>query len=370
MRRNKPVKVNEKLSEFMPANYPVTLNYTELFGVEIELEGKGGISLMTNELYEYWSPHNDGSLRKLKPGDEAIEYVFKEPLTYEHTAKAIKMMTTFLTRPQVVVYDSYRTSIHVHVNCMSDTLLHVYNFITLAILFDELFVSQNGDHRIGNNFCLRARDAEGQVEDLINSIQKTGAVFSVDAHHRYSSVNFASLAKFGTVEFRSLECTTDPIRIMHWINTINSLKKASRTFENPQEIVRKFSQMDINEFMYQTLGVSAPKYMAVPGYQHMLFDGMRLAQDFAFCSDWVSKPQEKPSTMDDYIKFVKAQQAMQINMIPPPAPPDNPQWVAHQWDMEAQPVPGEQPMHVAEDDDDDEEDDIFQAFEDEDEDFE
>lgn len=296
----KPLLLNNKVSDYVPMHFDKCAITNELFGIEVELEGAGGITNATQELLSIWDVHNDGSLRKLKPNDEAIEYVTRVPGTMDETLHAVKVLTTFLNNPKLKVYDSYRTSIHVHVNCMADTMMQVCNFITLCILFDELLTSQNGDHRIGNNFCLRSKDAEGQIIDLIKSIEMNGNIFGVSQNNRYSSINFASLNKFGTVEFRSLECTIDPLRIVHWVRTIDHLKRASRTFENPQDVIRKFSQLSAQEYLFTALETCAPKYYKVLGYEDMLFNGMRLAQEFAYCSKWVVKElnrgERKPST--------------------------------------------------------------------------
>lgn len=303
----KPMNLQQKLVDVIGAVNGEVCKITEMFGVEVELEGMGGIAKPTLEVNNLWAVHQDGSLRKMGPLDEAIEYVTRQPYDRAKTAAAVKVLMDFLNKPGLKVYDSYRTSIHVHVNCLADTQLHVCNFITLCLLFDELFVSQNGEHRIGNNFCLRAKDAQGQVVELIRSIEMNGNVFGVNPNHRYSSINFASLTKFGTVEFRSLECTTDPIRIMHWIRTIDYLKQASREFKDPQDIIRKFSQVSLHEFCYLVLGPQASKYIKVPGYEEMLFNGMRIAQEFAFCSKWIDKAKQPKTKQDeDYEKYFKA----------------------------------------------------------------
>lgn len=360
----KPMLLNEKLGTQIHSDYQDSYNNTEMFGIEVELEGKGGIKYPPAEVQDMWIPHNDGSLRVLEPNDEAIEYVTRRPYDMTNTVKAVKVLMDFLNKPDIKVYDSYRTSIHVHVNCIADTIMHVCNFITLSILFDELFVSQNGEHRIGNNFCLRSGDAQGQIYDLVKSIQKHGSIFGINAQNRYNSVNFGSLLKFGTVEFRSLECTTDTFRVMHWIKTIYNLKQASRLFADPQDIIRKFSQISTEEFMYSTLGPNAERYVGVPGYQNMMFNGMRLAQDFAFCSKWVPKVEKKEAEVkqkkmkvpDGYANYANAQQEInyfaQLNNA-------NQDWIIAgedgnaQW-VVAEPVaPPAVPAPVADDDDND-----------------
>jgi hypothetical protein len=211
---------------------------------------------------------------------------FATPLNFRDTQTAIRVLFDYLSRPEVEVYESYRTSIHVHVNCCAETFRTVYNVITLSIILDELLTSQNGEHRIGNNFCLRAKDAMGQVDALIASIESGRSFFNVSQNERYSSINFASLMKFGSIEFRSLECTTHQGRLMHWIGTLQQIKEKARTFKNPTEIIQQFSQLQPKQFLTDVLGPFAIKYQRVEGMEQMLRSGIRIAQDFAFCSEW------------------------------------------------------------------------------------
>lgn len=287
----KGIHLDKKLSDDIMNHFGTT--EPDLFGVEVELEG---FHVNTVKCGPLWTRHNDGSLRVTKMDSSCCEYVFAQPLNLQDTHKALAILFEALNKPPVEVFDSYRTSIHVHVNCLQESIRTIANFITLAIIFDELFVSQNGETRVGNNFCLRTKDAEGQVEDLIKSVNKYGSLFNLSPHNRYSSVNFSSLLKFGTIEFRSLECTTDLDRVMHWINTVQALKVAARKYADPREIISRFSRHGPIGFMVAHLGKQYEKYAEVPGAHNMLHNGMRLAQDFAYCSEWKAPSQ---STSED-----------------------------------------------------------------------
>lgn len=363
MAMSQPIILDRKLGLDI-ADHFGTGEVQDLFGVEVELEGRK-IQTTRESVTKYWQLHNDGSLRVHKEGDQACEYVFGIPLNIEDTRNAILTLFQYLTNtPGVEVFDSYRTSIHVHVNCLSETTRTIVNFLTLAIIFDELFVSQNGDTRIGNNFCLRAKDAEGQIADLMNSVNKYGSLFNINQEHRYSSVNFGSLLKFGTVEFRSLECTTDFKRVMHWINTLQALKASSRRYENPKEIISNFSRRGPLGFMITHLGEQYGKYASVSGAHQMLQNGMRLAQDFAYCSDWTqpAKGEEKKTSgrltpkkaapfgnVNEYMNML----AQQNVIIQPPQHPQLNQWFFPNVPIQVVEAPQEE-IHVDWIDDDDE----------------
>lgn len=285
----KPMRLGRQLYRDVPVNYQNSSKYPDAYGVEVELEGQKIIAGANDpQIATYWAAHPDNSLRNHKDGKpcDAIEYVLRMPYSLDDTTKAIDRLFNYLNSPQVTVYESYRTSIHVHLNFCMETHRTIYNFITLAIILDELLVSQNGEHRIGNNFCLRACDALGQVKMLIDSVENGNELFGHGHSERYSSINFAALTKFGTIEFRSLECTTHKGRLMHWINTLAQIKKAAKGFDNPTYIISMFSQMGPKAFLQNILGQYAFKYSLVPGFEHMLHDGMRIAQDFAYCSTW------------------------------------------------------------------------------------
>jgi hypothetical protein len=288
----KPMKLNHKLYEDIPFNQ-LAKEIPDAFGIEVELEGR---KLKTPDpaINQDWVVHADGSLRVNKIESEAFEYVLWKPQDLAGTLGSIQRLFKHLTSPGVEVFESYRTSIHVHVNYAADTIMTIYNAMILSIIFDELFVSQNGSHRIGNNFCLRARDAQGQINDVVNSTENHGNFYNMNHQNRYSAINFVSLMKFGTIEYRSMECTTDFDRVKHWVLTLDRIRKIARTFENPKEIILNFSKMDTKEFLFFVLGPQALMYYRVPQFGNMLREGMRLAQDIAFCSDWIAlKPSSK-----------------------------------------------------------------------------
>lgn len=287
----KPMFLADKLYNHI-ALQDAAMRLDDAYGIEVELEGQNILKAPLAVL-EWWGQHPDNSLRQLKEGDQCIEYVSKQPYSMQHTEKAINVLFGFLNSTGVKVYDSYRTSIHVHVNFGRELYRTVYNFMTIALLMDELLVSQNGDHRIGNNFCLRAKDALGQVTQLIQSIETGHNFFNIIQNERYSSINFASLLKFGSVEFRSLECTTHEGRVLHWINTLARMKAAARDFENPVAVISAFSKLGPHQFLREILGPYAMKYLSVPGMESMLINGMRIAQDLAYCSAWKEKDKSR-----------------------------------------------------------------------------
>lgn len=282
---NQPMNLKEVLGGNVVEVHPAAKQFPNSYGLEVELEGRH-VRDAPPEIQAYWAMHDDGSLRILKDGAQTCEYVSRMPYDIKELEKTIEILFTWLKTPPREVFDSYRTSIHVHVNFAAEEMRVIFNFITLSLILDELLVSQNGDHRIGNNFCLRSKDALGQVETLIRSITRHGNIYDLHQADRYSSINFAALMKFGSIEFRSLECTMHEGRLLHWINTLARIKEVSKKFANPIEIIQQFSVLSSTPFLKFVLGPYALKYLSVPKVETMLHNGMRIAQDFAYASEW------------------------------------------------------------------------------------
>lgn len=306
---SKPIDLTSTFSEHHYFSGP---KEKDALGIEIELEGKNIlIGTDDDDFYAYWQRTEDGSLRRNNPGDQAIEYRFRKPLNLTDCEKALAILEHRLTRKSVVVYPSPRASVHVHVNVSADTMASVYNFITLAFIFDELLVSQNGSHRIGNNFCFRAKDAQGVLVGLTQSLKRRGDLGEFSREHRYCSTNVGSLFKFGSIEFRSMECTVEKARLNNWVGVILALKNAARQYSNPTEIVSTFSLRGPDRFIVDTLGAKlAMPYIRVPNHAQMVFDGLRLVQEFANASSWVPmKAEDRPKklTYDDHIALLQRQ---------------------------------------------------------------
>lgn len=338
----KPMNLDGEVHEDCPV-HPAAYEEKDCFGVEIELEG---LHILTEamSIRKFWGMHNDGSLRANITGraggaGQALEYVSSQPLNRKQTSESLKVLFDFLNKPPVKVFPSYRTSVHVHVNCGREKWRTVYNYITLSIIFDELFSSINGEHRIGNNFCLRFIDAEAPIREMTECMEHSGYI-SVPDMMRYSSINFASLKKFGTIEFRSMECTTDLERVEAWISTLQRLKEAARDFQNPVDIIGMFSRYTEHEFASKVLGDGYVQYKHIPNLKAMLRRGMRLAQDFAYSSTWEARgPDYKAPRSLTYGEKValmekqKAQQLLaQIGHEAQPGAAPAPGWAGAAWD--------------------------------------
>lgn len=201
-----------------------------LFGMEVEVEGAN----LPQEIPYYWGITKDGSLR-----GESAEYVFKKSYSFEGTLKAIDVLVR-ATKDSVLNF-SHRTSVHVHVNVQQLERDQLLNFLYISYLFDRALDHIGGREISGNRFCLRIGDAEGAVEYLKKFADRADA-FAIPqlGNAKYSAINIVPVAKYGSVEFRSMRGTLDKVVLKDWICIIKSLLDFSLKYATIKEMMADF----------------------------------------------------------------------------------------------------------------------------------
>lgn len=199
-------------------------------GVEIEVEGDG----LKYEV-EGWDSHDDGSLR-----GEAVEYVLPTPLTLPTVKKRLNTLSEALEGCEVK--DTGRAGVHIHINIQDMEEQHVFNFIILYLIFEEVLIRYCGEDRIGNLFCLRMRDAEYLSELLQEAAQLKdfGALYTDDV--RYASINCKALVQYGSLEFRGMRSTIDSDVLVPWIEMLLALKEKAKCYHQASEITIDLSR--------------------------------------------------------------------------------------------------------------------------------
>ncbi len=253
-------------------------------GIEIEVEGR---SLPANP-FKGWTTHTDGSLR-----GESMEYVFNGPATRDDVPVRLDRFRKRLAETGAVVDQSYRTSVHVHLNAQDMVIKNIYSQILLYTVFEDILASFCGNERVGNLFCLRAKDAEYYIDRLLRSIRDDNIILLNDQNIRYSAVNSMALFVHGTLEFRSFRGTVDTDLIQEWVNLLLAIKDAATgVFENPISIVQDFSARGPDEFARMVF--SREQIEKFPrGWQDNIMEGVRLIQHVAHACDWGPTPVNK-----------------------------------------------------------------------------
>lgn len=184
-----------------------------------------------------WKFHSEGSLRHV-----GFEFVSK-PLRKGSIANSItgffsKLRSAFES-DKLKFTNSLRTSVHVHVEVLHMNTLEIVNFATLYWLMEPFLQHFCGSHRQGNLFCIRLKDSAWMKMQLASMLKKgksiNGQNFCSETY-RYSSVNFASMAKFGTIEFRMMRGVSHERPMLLWVETLLKLKDFALQFTNPLEL--------------------------------------------------------------------------------------------------------------------------------------
>lgn len=267
-------------------------------GLEVEVEGNKFYKDNSGGLIpKSWKYTKDGSLR----GEDNAEYVLKKPISFKNVSKEVDKLWEFFDDYGSVLDESNRTSIHVHLNAQDWYAGRISAFLAMYFALEEILTSWCGDHRIGNLFCLRAKDAEAIITKCKDFI-RTDFRSPLSNGLHYSGLNLSAILKFGSIEIRALRGVTNKETLKTWVNILKTLYDKSAQFENdPRLVVEGFSGEGPMSFLHNILGDYTQE--VVQGCQmneqqiiESLYEGIRYAQEIAYCRDWdkYRKGSDKP----------------------------------------------------------------------------
>lgn len=279
-----PVKVHEYFQKR-------TLGDKEV-GIEIEMEGTN----LTPPNLNYWDVKHDGSLR----GPEAVEYVLRTPASRNRVKARLQYLKNELKKNKAVLAPSERCGIHVHINCLDLSIEDVYKFMTMFLLFENLFVRWCGKSREGNLFCLRAMDAEYILPMLIKAKNMYGFYQLHSDNLRYSAMNVTALKKFGSLEFRAMATGPDLEEIHKWVRMLLRLKDKSLSYDSEQQFLEEFSQDGGRAFAHKIMGPHHYERLFCSDMDQLMEEGARLAQHLAYSP---IEPEEKAQIEEKYKRY-------------------------------------------------------------------
>jgi hypothetical protein len=184
-------------------------------GIEIELEYTEVDPKVYNS--NVWTTVADGSLRN------GLEYRLTQPVDASKLNGTIDELCSALPLDKIRL--STRTSVHVHVNMTNYTWRQLLNIYSGYLIYENLLcATQLG--RVANHFCLRTIDSEDIYNRVINGVQSNSLPdqFGRDAA-KYSGLNFCTLPRIGTLEFRFLNGYKDSGPLKMWCNGIYHMTK-------------------------------------------------------------------------------------------------------------------------------------------------
>lgn len=223
-------------------------------GIEIEVEGTN----LPEGVQTFWKVVGDGSLRN------GLEYVHRSPINVRKVAESLEVLEKAFIEAKAVPDFSFRTSVHVHVNCLTMEYVQVLNYIYTYFLLENILVDFCGEERKGNRFCLRLQDADGSleyIEKLFASKGREGVFRRIPRDMvRYAALNVEAMPKFGTLEFRSMRGTLDSNIIVPWAETLVHIREYAKVFETPRAIFNRLEEIGERQFFQEAIGKHYPLF--------------------------------------------------------------------------------------------------------------
>lgn len=250
------------------------------YGVEIEAEGN---HLPVYDIDQLWRVETDDSL---KAGYEAREYVMTEPASLDGVKKSLDYLKSRYVANNTKIYETQTSGVHVHINVQQFTAKELFTFMSLYFVLEELLLTYCGTNREGNHFCLRAKDAEWIVHETVKAAQEKNFKRLNTENLRYASLNPLSLFKYGSLESRAMRGTGDLDAIYTWVEIIDTVKRASLSFNTPIEVIEGVRNYGEVGFVKTILGDKAKFFTNRPDLSEMVRRGLRLMLPLAYTVDW------------------------------------------------------------------------------------
>lgn len=251
-----------------------------LYGVEIEVEGVR-LPKQDHLPVDLWRVERDTSLKTA----EAWEYVMTRPQMIDGVYQSIDILQAAYNSRNSIVHESVRAGVHVHMNVQDWNIKQLMTFATCYYMLEDILIHWCGENREGNLFCLRTRDAEFVLFKVLQTLQERKLSHLKYDLIRYSSLNYCSLFKYGTIEFRGMRGTPDLSLIKTWVAIINQLRTSSLNFNTPTDVINWFSG-DGEEQFIATLLPDYHQLFKCPDKERVIRNAARRVQMIAFGVDW------------------------------------------------------------------------------------
>ena len=234
-------KIDQRLKRFGKTHQDIFKNWnfstpqqSEWMGIEIEVENAseftGNFSCSDNLIML----KADGSLRNdgceiISRAVDAKDLLATVGYTYTMLKACKKIMPNF----------SWRTSIHIHINVRELTQEEFLKFILIYLLFERGLFRYCDVKRRDGNFCVPLLECDGFVTDffielkrlLKSSSRKLDFKTLLKQWDKYAALGAFRIRDLGTLEFRHMPGTDDPVKIYGWVCLIHALCNAAKTMD-------------------------------------------------------------------------------------------------------------------------------------------
>lgn len=294
----------------------MTFNYTqtpvEAFGLEkkdgvlameLEVEGEGLPSMRS----KHWSSHADGSLKV-----NGVEYVHKGPQELDQVRESLEYFEKRIVDSGATVYDSERTSVHVHLNVSQKTIKDVVSIATAYYMLEPVLMKHCGRSRDGNLFCLPLDKAPGVMKYLQSFVD--GNNLNGDTY-RYASLNLGAIKKFGSLEVRTMRGYYDTDFLDGWGRMLDGIWQKAADFKSPADVFDSWYGRQPVDFIAQFCKDEfVDTLRAHDGWDDRIDRNHKLLAPFVYENSWDKKAEDfpkketKPSWGDEaeFVNFARA----------------------------------------------------------------
>ena len=215
------------MSNLIKSQFGVSSNIsgTKHFIAGVELEIESICDFGSTSKWDEWNITEDGSLRN--NGRELIS----PPLPLEKLVEGFKAIHSQLVYYHKDQAFSERTSIHVHVNMLDNTLDHGKSMLLWYALFEPCFFAMVAPNRRNNIHCV------GLDQTNMSEYYNRSLSYIQGKWHKYAAFNMKPLGNIGTIEFRHMEGHNDPVRFESWLKTLRNLWQFSQDFPMSEDLL-------------------------------------------------------------------------------------------------------------------------------------
>lgn len=234
----------------------------------------------------HWQQVKDGSLRN------GFELIMKGPVTYGELPDVLTEPTQALAdrdtgHDDLSLIDcvkwSNRCSVHVHMNVQTFTPRQLLLFSVMWYVFEPIIVEKFAPERAGNLFCLRLVDAPVFVEHIIDSFKPDNIKF-IDGNRRYMGLNWASIGKFCSLEFRYLRGSISYGYILEFVSYVDALRNwVLKCESDPEDVLPMLSMRGLAEMFEECFNQPAQD---INFQSPIVWQSLRLAQDLCYGVDY------------------------------------------------------------------------------------
>ncbi len=190
----------------IPKKYYFT-NYPGIIGVEVEVEGYPDSFSRKDSL---WKTVKDHSLKYY--GTEFVSV----PMQGRVIDHGLQKLEYWLSKKTGSIKMSHRCSVHIHINVSNLPMYKLQELMALYIKLEPYFYKQVDSLRYNSPFCI----PNSEVGLLASNMVHNKYIIN---HSKYLALAFNRLHDYGTVELRSLQGTTDIVKIRRWIMQLQKL---------------------------------------------------------------------------------------------------------------------------------------------------